>query len=317
MDVSPVSLDPVVISPDDADKLLEEAMLNTKKNLLLDEQVSYLLHFLQTKNTDTLQNEIYMKYATTLKDSDLKKNLKQERVPYIFNLIEIKRQQRTEVPTSDLYGAEYHASHLFTFGKSVNNETYRSFSQDSLLIVLQISPLKGRDGWAKGEITINKEDMTIASMEVESIDSIMENQPYKKHMGKQIKTLRKFGRFSFRKYGDKYYMSECLTYYRFGTINEYNRQEEVSYFCDVNFRGFVEKDQLRKRKLSGFCQELFYFPDSTERLFWLDEFDEELATQYDGSGMAGNKMPKRNTWKKIIKIAKFVVPVAAIILFVK
>lgn len=317
LEVSPLSLDPVVISPDDADKLLDEAMINTKKNLLLETPVTYLLHFLETKNIDTLQNEVYMKYATTLKERDLKKNMKRDRVPYLFNLIDIKRMQRTEVPTSDMYGAEYHASHLFTFGKSVNNETYKSYSPDSTFIILRIEPLKGREGWAKGEITINRADMAIVSMEVESVDSLMESQSYKRHMGKQVKTLRKKGNFSFRKYGDRYYMSECLTYYKFGIINEFDRKEEVSYFCESKFRGFAEKKQLRKRKLSGFCQELFYFPDSTDRLFWLDAFDEELATQYDGSGIAANKIPQKDTWKKVLKYSFFAVPVAAAVLFVK
>lgn len=300
LELNPVSLNPVVISPDDADKLLDEAMQNTKKNLLTDRHVSYLLHFLQTKTSDTLQNEVYMKYATTIKGRDLKKNLKRERVPYTFNLIDVKRLQKTEIPTSELYGAEYHASHLFTFGKSVNNETIKSLSADSSLIILNIKPLEGREGWANGVITIDKKDMVILSMEVESVDSIMENQPYKKHMWQQIKAMKKHGYFSFKKYGDKYFMSDCFTFYRFRIIDEYDKQEDVSYYCDVDFRGFVEKSQLRNRKLSGFCQELFYFPDSTDKEFWLETFDEEAALYYDGSGMAENKKQNFNIWKALL-----------------
>lgn len=318
LEVSPLSLEPVVISPDDADKLLDEAMLNTKKKLVLDQPVSYLLHFIQNRSTDSLQNEIYMRYAATLNEKDLKKNLKKERVPYVFNLIEIMRLQKTETPTSDLYGAEYHASHLFTFGKSVNNETFKSYSSDSSLIYLRIEPLKGREGWARGEIVLNREDATIVSMEIESVDSILNSQPHRHYMGKQVKTLKKLGRFSFKKYGDKYYMSECFTYYKFRSIDEHDRQEDVSYYCDVDFRGFVEKDQLRKRRLGGYCQELFYFPDSTDKPFWLDEFDEELAMQYQGSGMAGNsKLKKDSVWKKIAKSTVFATAVAAIVLLVK
>lgn len=78
MELNPVYLNPIVISPGDADALLDEAMQNTKKRLLLDLHLGYLLHFLQTKKSDTLQNEIYMKYATTLKEKDLKKNMKRE-----------------------------------------------------------------------------------------------------------------------------------------------------------------------------------------------------------------------------------------------
>jgi hypothetical protein len=259
-----------------------------------------------------------MRYAATLNEKDLKKNLKKERVPYVFNLIEIMRLQKTETPTSDLYGAEYHASHLFTFGKSVNNETFKSYSSDSSLIYLRIEPLKGRDGWARGEIVLNREDAVIVSMEIESVDSILSSQPYRRYMGKQVKTLKKLGRFSFKKYNDKYYMSDCFTYYKFRSTDEHGRQEDVSYYCDVGFRGFVEKDQLRKRQLGGYCQELFYFPDSTDKPFWLDEFDEELAMQYQGSGMAGNSTPKKGSvWKKIAKGSVFAAAVAAIALFVK
>ncbi len=318
LEVSPLSLDPVVISPDDADKLLDEAMLNTKKKLVLDQPISYLLHFIQNRTIDTLQNEIYMRYASTLSEKDLKKNLKNERVPYVFNLIEIMRLQKTETPTSDLYGAEYHASHLFTFGKSINNETFKSYSADSSLIYLRIEPLKGRAGWARGEIVLNRADATIVSMEIESVDSILSSQPYRPYMGKQVKTLKKLGRFSFKKYGDRYYMSDCFTYYKFRSVDEYGKQDDVSYYCDVDFRGFVEKDQLRKRRLSGYCQELFYFPDSTDKPFWLDEFDEELAMQYQGTGMAPNSKPKKGSiWKKIATYTIFAAGVAAIVLLVK
>lgn len=315
LELNPVYLNPIIISPGDADALLDEAMMNTKKKLLLDLPLGYILHFLQTKTTDTLQNEIYLKYATTLTEKDLKKNMKKERVPYTFNIIDIRRLQRTETPTSELYGAEYHASHLFTFGKSENNETTRSFTSDSSLIILQIEPLEGRGGWAKGEIAINKDDMTIASMEIESIDSVLASQPYKRHMGKHIKIMRKVGRFSFKKVADKYYMSECFTFYRFRAIDEFNKEEDISYFCDVEFRGFVEKKHFRKRRLSGFCQELFYFPDSTTREFWNEDFDQDIETYYQGSGIAANK--KAPIGKKIFRVATFVVPAVAIALFVK
>jgi hypothetical protein len=315
LELSPVYLNPIVISPGDADALLDEAMENTKKKLLPDLHLGYLLHFLQTKTTDTLQNEIYMKYSTTLSGKDLKKSIKKERVPYVFNIIDIKRMQRTETPTSELYGAEYHASHLFTFGKSASNETTRSYTSDSSLIILQIEPLEGGDGWAGGEIRLNKDDMTIASMEIESIDSVLANQPYKRYMGKQIKIMRKVGRFSFRKAADKYYMSDCYTYYRFRAVDEFGKEEDISYFCEVEFKGFVEKEQMRKRRLSGFCQELFYFPDSTTREFWNESFDQDPETYYQGSGIAADK--KTPIGKKIRNIVMFVVPAALIALLVK
>lgn len=318
LDPSPMALKPVVISPDDADKLLYQAMTNTKKNLLVNHPISYLLHFLQDRTSDTLQNEIYMTYATTLDEKALKKNLKKERVPYTFNLVEIMRVQKTVTPTSDLFGAEYHASHLFTFGKSIDNETYRSFSPDSSQIVLTISPLKGRNGWAKGEVIIDGKDMTILSMEVESVDSILAKEPYRRYMGKQLKTLKKVGRFTFKKYGEKYFMSECFTYYKFKSVNEFGKEEEVSYYCDVDFRGFVEKDKLRKRRLSGFCQELYYLPNSTDKEFWLDDFDEELAMQYQGSGMAANSAPKKgNKLKKILTYTGFALTALGIAVLVK
>ena len=294
LELNPVSLNPVIISPGDADALLEEVMINTKKKLLTDVSISYLLHFLQTKSTDTLRNEIYLKYATSLTGKDLKKNLKKERVPYVFNIMDIKRVQRTVSPTSELYGAEYHASHLFTFGKSINNETTRSFTSDSSLIILEIEPLEGKEGWARGEVIINKEDMTIASMEIESVDSLLENRPYKPHMGKQVKILRKAGRFQFAKAADKYFMKECYTYYKFRAIDEFGREEDISYYCDVDCRGLVDKKKYRDRRLSGYIQELFYFPDSTEKEFWLDYYANDMNyLQYEFKGIAPNA---KNNW---------------------
>ncbi|MBD8388111.1 hypothetical protein [Dysgonomonas sp. BGC7] len=271
MELNPVSLNPVIISPGDADELLESVMENTKKKLLADVPIAYILHFLQTKSTDTLQNEIYMKYATSLPAKDLKKKIKEERVPYKYNIMDIRRVQKSVTPTSELYGAEYHASHLFTFGKSINNETTRSYTSDSTLIFLRIDPLAGKEGWATGEIKINADDMTIASMEIESVDSLMESQPYKKYMGKQIKILKKVGRFEFTRVAGKYYMKECYTYYKFRSKDEFGKEEDISYYCDVNCVGLAEGTKMRNRLLSGYCQELFYFPDSTKDEFWLGD----------------------------------------------
>jgi hypothetical protein len=131
-------------------------------------------------------------------------------------------------------------------------------------------------------------------------------------MGKQIKIIRKSGRFSFKKVADKYYMSDCYTYYRFRAIDEFGKEEDISYLCDVEFKGFVEKKQMRKRLLSGFCQELFYFPDSTTREFWNEEFDQDLEAYYQGSGIAGNR--KTPIMKTILNISKYVGVAAAVTL---
>lgn len=318
MKMNSIFLNPVIISANDADRLLDKAMLNTKKRLLVEQSVGYLLHFLQTKTSDTLQNELYMTYASTLTQKSLKKNLKKERVPYIFNLIDVGRLQQTTVPTSELYGAEYHASHLFTFGKSKDNETTRAYSPDSSLLVLDIKPLPGKNSWAKGRVVINKEEMTILSMEIESVDSILQQQPYKKHMGKQIKVVSKKGKFSFNERNGEYYMTDCYTYYRFSAIDEYNNEEDVSYYCDVNFYGFVDKTQMRKRQLSGYCQELFYFTSSTPREFWKEEYAglPVLSMDVVDSEMLLRKRESPSTGKRIVNLLKkswYVAPLLAIL----
>lgn len=321
MKMNSIFLNPVIISANDADRLLDKAMLNTKKKLLVEQSVGYLLHFLQTKTTDTLENELYMTYATTLTEKSLKKNLKKERVPYVFNVIEANRLQRSVVPTSELYGAEYHASHLFTFGKSKDNETTRAYSSDSSLLVLDIKPLPGRNGWAKGKVVINKEQMTILSMEIESVDSILQQQPYKKHMGKLIKVVSKKGSFSFSERNGEYYMTDCNTYYRFNTIDEHNKEEDVSYYCDVNFYGFVDKTQMRKRQLSGYCQELFYLSTSTDKEFWKEEDAglPVLSMEVVDSEMLLRKKKSPSAGKRAVNILKrswYVTPLLAIIFLV-
>lgn len=316
LEINPVSLKPVIISPDDADKLLEEVMINTKKKLVTEAHLGYLLHFLQTRSLDTTRNEIYMKYTTSLKQKDLKKNLKKERVPYIYNIMDIKRTERAIVPTSELYGAEYHASHLFTFGKSINNKTTKSYNSDSTLLYLEIKPQEGKAGWASGEITINTDDMTILSMEVESVDSILEAQPYKKYMDKQVKILRKVGRFEFKKVKEWLYMKECYTYYKFRAVNEFGREEDFVYHCDVNFIGGIDPLKIKKRKLSGFCQELFYFPDSTENDFWLDYRDSKVYAQIEqdfDENFVASTYAKHKTTEYILKAA--IAPVAIFALF--
>lgn len=319
MELNPISLNPVIISPYTADKLLNEVMLNTKERLLTDAPIGYLLHFSQSKSTDTLQNEIYMKYTSTLDRRKLKKAIKEERVPYIYNIIDIKRLQKTITPTSELYGAEYHASHLFTFGKSENNQTTRSYSSDSTLMILEIAPLPGKEGWARGEVVINKDDMTIVSMEIESVDSIMELQSYKRYMGKMIKALRKVGRFSFEKSGDKYYMKDCYTYYKFGAIDELGKQENIVYHCDVECIGTVDPKTIKKRQLSGFCQELFYFPDSTTSEFWNAESSSDSNWQnYKSSGelSLGDNTPRRRGAGHYLKGVASTIPLFLLLLLI-
>lgn len=315
--VNPVSLNAVIVSPDDADKLLEEVMVNTKKKLVTEVSLGYILHFAQSRSLDTTRNEIYMKYTSTLKEKDLKKNLKKERVPYTYNIVDIKSVQKAFTPTSELYGAEYHASHLFTFGKSVNNKTTKSYNTDSTLIYLEIEPLEGKAGWASGEIIINKEDMTIASMEIESVDSILDAQPYKKYIDKQVKVLKKTGRFEFKKVADRYYMKECYTDYTFRAINEFGKEEDFMYHCEVNFIGGVESMNIRGRKLGGFCQELFYFPDSTKDEFWLQYEDPNVYTYIEqefDEKFVKNTFAKHKQTSYIIKAA--IPPVALFTLFV-
>lgn len=276
LESNPISLPPIVISPDEADDILEKVMINTKKKLVSEVPLGYLLHFNQSKLSDTLKNEIYLSYTTSVSQKDLNKKKKDGKVPYKYNIIDIRRLQSAPVPTTELYGAEYHASYLFSFGKSVNNETKRSYSSDSTLIILEIKPLEGKNGWAEGELVIDKKDMTLISMEVTSIDSLMEAQPYKKYMDRKVKVLQKTGRFEFSETHGKLYMNESYTYYKFAMTDDYGGYDEVEYHCDVNFTGFVKQERLRNRKLSGFCQELFYFPDSTTKEFWRGEQDETI-----------------------------------------
>lgn len=276
MELNPVSLAPVTISPDEADEILKEVMINTKKKLVTGIPLGYLLHFDQTKLSDTLKNEIYLSYTTLLESKKLNKNLKKDKVPYEYNILDVRRLQNAVVPPTELYGAEYHASHLFSFGKSVNNETKRSYTSDSSLIILEIKPLPGKKGWAEGEVIINKKDMTLMSIEVASVDSLLEAQPYKKYLERKVKVLRKIGRFEFAETHGKCYMKDCYTYYKFGMYDELGREDEIVYHCDVNFTGFVKSDRIKKRKLSGFCQELFYLPDSTTKDFWLGDTDESI-----------------------------------------
>lgn len=321
MELNPVSLSPVVISPYDADMLLEEVMLNTKKNLVTDHSIGYLLHFLQTKTTDTLQNEIYLKYTTTLDEKVLKKSLKKERIPYTYNIVDIRRLQKSVTPTSELYGAEYHASHLLSFGKSINNETTRTYTSDSSLIILNIEPLAGKEGWANGEVRINKSDMTIKSMEIESVDSILASQPAKRYLGKMVRVLRKVGRFQFAKASNgKYYMKDCYTYYKFRAVNEFGHEEEIVYHCDVNCVGTVDQIKIKKRKLSGYCQELFYFPDSTQEDFW--SFNHESNSGWNNYSFTGELSLGDNSKKKARGIPYYlgkyalVIPLAALLIFI-
>ena len=313
LEPDPVSLNPVIIDPRDADRILEEVMINTKKKLLTKQPLCYLLHFTSQNTADTTRNEMYLQYAATLDAKDLRKSMKDVHVPYKYNLKDIAVVERTVVPVSEMYGAEYHASHLFSFGKSENNETTRSYTTDSTLIILNISPVAGKGGWAEGEVVINREEMTLISMEIQSVDSILESEPYKRYMGKELRIARKVGRFGFKKQNDMYYMSDCYTYYKFDTKNEQGRQDEITYHCDVSFQGFIGKKQLRDRQLSGFCQELFYFPESSTTVeFWNENtlFDpglSDLEMEYLGLKPKGYDNPSSATrlWRGVKGSVKY------------
>jgi hypothetical protein len=269
LELNPISLNPVIISPGLANELLEKAMINTKKNLLQDQPITYLLHLLRVESSSIFKNEIYMEYNATLSKKELKKQMKNESIPYELDLIHISHLQKSDFPPSDLYGAEYHASHLFTFGDSKNNETMLSYTKDSTSMLLEIKPLEGSSGWAKGQVYINKADMTISSIEIESVDSILEAMPFKKYKDKEYKIVRKTGNYQFEKVNGQYYMTDCYTFYRFCNIDEYGRKEYITYQCDA-YAVELDNKKRNRRKLSGYVQELFYFPDSTKREFWKD-----------------------------------------------
>lgn len=314
LELNPFSLSPIVISPIAADKLLNEAMLNTKKNLLTGQQLGYRLRFLQTYDKSHEKNEIYLKYITKLSEKDLKKALKKEKIPYTINLVDIVRTQRSEFPISDLYGAEYHASHLFTFGKSENNETTLSHTADSTRVILNIEPLPGKGSWARGRIEIDRKDMAVVSMEIESVDSVLEKQSYSKYLEKKYKIISKRGRFEFRKWNGKYFMTDCFSLYRFRNINEDGNEEEIEYQCDIVPLGFINKHIVKKRPLSGYCQELFYIPDTTLDEFWYEPIDPDL--NLPDVAVQPLLHPSGKT-KGVLKAVLFAVGVAGIVLLVK
>ena len=265
----PISLEPFVINPYLADILLEKAMEGTRKHILVDKPVSYLLHFLQVEDyARDRRNRIYLEYTSTLKNKDLKKNKAKDNLPYTYSLTDIYHYEETTVPLSDLLGAEYHASHLLSFGKSENNVTTMSYSSDTTKILLSIKPDPEKDGWAEGEIIIDKKDMVLLKMEIQSVDSLLEKQPYKKYREKRAKIVRKKGSYEFEKIGDKYYMSACFTLYKFHSLDEFDRKDEFTYTCDVKALEMNDKRKTSRRVLSGYCQELFYIPNTTKRIFW-------------------------------------------------
>lgn len=277
MELNPLTLNPIVISPESADKLLEQAVLNTKKNLLTDTPISYLLHFVQTVDGGDLKNEAYLKYIAKLNARDLKRSIKEEKIPYVFNLVDVAWLSRFDIPTSDLYGAEYHASHLFTFGRSENNETKLSYTSDSSLMLLEIEPLEGKAGWARGQMYINRADMTVVSMHIESDNAVLDGLPYRNYLGKKYKAVKKMGNFEFKKRGNKYYMSACYTLYRFRSLDTYGIEQEFQYTCNISPVSFVDRKSVLKRQLSGYCQELFYLPNTTKADFWNEPVSEDLA----------------------------------------
>ncbi len=269
LESSPISLAPVVINPYLAEMLLAKAMDGTRKHILVDKPVSYLLSFLQVEDYDRdRRNRVYLEYTSTLKKKDLKKSKKDGNLPYTLRLVDVFHLEQTPLALSDLFGAEYHASHLLSFGKSENNVTTLSYSVDTTQIILNIRPIPGKSGWAEGEVVIDKKDMAILKIEVQSVDSLLAEQPYKKYREKQVKIVRKKGIYQFEKMGDKYHMNNCFTLYKFRSLEGANRYDDFTYTCEVKALGLYDKKKPERRILSGYCQELFYLPNSTTHIFW-------------------------------------------------
>ncbi|MBP1618658.1 MAG: CarboxypepD reg-like domain [Bacteroidetes bacterium] len=250
LESSPIELKEVEVNYVDAEKLLERAFENTKQKLLVNEYVSYDMHFVQAMNGID-SDELQMSYVSFLK----KNSLKNGKIPYELGLISLQILKEDQKESKDyIANCDYQGASIFNMKNLEKYKITLSDSQNDEFLVLKAQQ-KSRASNSKSYLCyINRNDTTINRFDVEvtSLDKL----EYKKDSHFQWATKGMKGRLEFSRRGEAMYMTAVQYTLKLQYLMEDGTVSSVECFMDNKYRNRGSEGPKTK-KLNGYSRELF------------------------------------------------------------
>lgn len=260
LQISPIELNSVEITPIDVNTILAQSIINTKNKLIRDNYFNYLLHFKQIEKYSGEEQEIELKYAARL-DKVKSKNLS-----YSLKKIDIKRiQQLPENATSNslkknIFNIEYH---MKDFDSNYYLEKYKITKSDSSndLLIFSASPKeKGIKEFVDYKFYISKVDTVLQAIHID-VDYKNSNDGYKSFGTRKYKinknnTVIKFS----QKEDGNYIFAEGLQVLEILIEYKNGHKEKIISFSSSKLMeedNYIPQNINKLKKLNGRSKELF------------------------------------------------------------
>ncbi len=249
-----IVLDEVIITPINANDILQKAILNTKKKLSKEYPIEYtgILQYNTADNQQFKKNNL--KYSAILTDSKSTK----EKLPYILSLIDLEKQGSTQLDRlkdKDFY-AWYHLIHMRNTIKEDYQVKLSNFS-DNEVFILDCSPNKNSKQTKHLTFYINTNDTTINSINMDLIENLAVKSQSKKKGKYEAKILKEKFNIQFSTHNGHYYFSEGI-YYNKIEYRDKENSDIIEYYQQIRALGFKKEESASytSKKLSGYSREI-------------------------------------------------------------
>jgi hypothetical protein len=246
-----------------ANDMLQLGIKNLKERLLKDKSLEYQLHYFEQEITSGESRMVEAKYVTTLKKTPKGKG----KIAYLFNLISKHKRLRLQEPINSVVFAKKFFMQIFHFNYLNYYEIDDDFSikyisndADSVFYLV-CNPIS--ETQSNVSFTIRKSDSVLTSIRLESIDSILVNNPHRKRLFSRSKPLHREFTVVFEKDDNNwnYYMNRLELNFVFEFIFG-KKMEILTNYSLSQFQGYYSGDLNDKAKLKGVSGELFELEDT-------------------------------------------------------
>ena len=240
LESAPIELSPIEVTPTDANKILSQAIYNTKAHLLTKTNIEYLLHLKQVETNSQEEQEFYVKYLSCLNKNEPKK----KGIPYKFKMMEwdiikkLPEKGSSEILSKNIFNIEYH---LIKIDGYYFKDNYKVIVADSPenLIILSAKPKEGKfKDCISFKFYISQDDTTFVSWDIDENYRNIEKE-YKsfrtfKYKINKIKTDIQFVRDN-----QNYYMSNCSQIVEASVIHKNKKEENLVFYSNSIFTGNI------------------------------------------------------------------------------
>jgi hypothetical protein len=262
----PITLPEIEISYIKANNLLRQGIRNLKTNLLKDTPLCYQLNYTEQEMLSGENRMLNAKYVSMVKKMPKEKG----KIPYQLSLISKQQIDKIQQPpnsklfTKNVHSVEFQIQQIDYYEiNEFYSVKYLDSEADSVFYLVCNPNLKKKKiAIAKMIFGISKSDTILISMQVESIDSIINIIPYDKKRSVMYKPQNIHNSITFRKdENDGYYMyqleSKSTREFIFG-----DKKEILSYHLLTQFEGYYLDNLKDKIKINGYTKGLFKLKDT-------------------------------------------------------